>query len=142
MSCVRKQAVFRIPAEAVGIYTETDYHQYEFRHPGVLDFEVDHLSYSLGNCGDRRYFDYVLYDSPVENGSMLDAYWEARPMTGRERQRYLPIFRRLSSMVDMRQAWYCEYIWYDGTDAPECRLDMYDEDGELLPKWRDEEHLN
>lgn len=37
----------------------------------------------------------------------------------------------------MRQAWYCEYIWYDGTDAPECRLDMYDEDGERLPKWRD-----
>lgn len=132
MSCVRKQKVFRIPAEAVGVFGETAYERYEFDHPGVLDFEVGHLSYSLGNCGERRYFDFILHDSLVPGGCALDFYWEARPMTGRERQRYLPVFRRLSPIVDMSRAWYCEYVWYDGCNAPECRLGVYDDEGNLL----------
>ena len=127
MSCIRKQIVFRIPAEAVGIRTEAAYERFERTHPGVLDFRVRHLSYSLGNFGGRRYFDYVLYDSPMPNGSALDSYWRARPMAPWEKRRYLPVFQRLSPTVDMDQVCYCEYVWYDGTDAPECRLEDMDE---------------
>lgn len=129
MSCIRKQIVIRMPAEAVGIFTEDAYWRLERERPRLLDFRVRHLSYSLGNCGERRYFDYVLCDSPVQNGSALDSYWKARPLTDPERRQYGPIFRRLSPGVDMHAARYCEYIWYDGTDAPECRLeDMEEED--------------
>ncbi len=127
MSCIRKQIVYRIPAEAVGIRTEAAYERFDQKHPGVLDFRVRHLSYSLGNSNGRRYFDYVLYDSPVPNGSALDSYWKARPMAAWEKRRYLPIFQRLSPAVDMDQVRYCEYIWYDGTDAPECRLEDLEE---------------
>ena len=127
MSCIRKQIVIRMPAEAVGVCTEEAYERFEGEHPRLLDFRVGSLSYSLGNCDGRRYFDYVLYDRPVKNGSALDSYSKARPLTERERRQYWPIFWRLSKKVDMRAARYCEYVWYDGTDAPECRLEDEEE---------------
>ena len=128
MSCIRKQIVIRMPAEAVGVFTEEAYWDLERERPGLLDFRVRHLSYSLGNSDGRRYFDYVLCDSPVKNGSALDACWKARPLTDRERRQYWPIFWRLSPKADMGAARYCEYVWYDGTDAPECRLEDQEED--------------
>lgn len=134
MSCIRKQIVIRIPAEAVGVLTEAAYERLERERPRLLDFRVRHLSYSLGNCGERRYFDYILFDRPVKNASALDAYWQARPLTHRERRQYRPIFRRLSPGVDMREARYCEYVWYDGTDAPECRLEEQGQDRPPAPE--------
>ena len=128
MSCIRKQIVIRMPAEAAGVLTEEAYWALEQQRPGLLDFRVRHLSYSLGNADGRRYFDYILYDSPVQNGSALDSYWTARPLTDREQRQYWPIFWRLSPKADMGKALYCEYIWYDGTDAPECRLEDQEED--------------
>ncbi len=47
MSCIRKQIVLRIPADCVGVPDAQTYYDYENAHPGVLDFEVGHLSYSL-----------------------------------------------------------------------------------------------
>ena len=62
MSCIRKQIVLHIPADCVGVPDAQTYYDYENAHPGVLDFEVGHLSYSLSSTEKQQYFDYWLLD--------------------------------------------------------------------------------
>ncbi len=45
----------------------------------------------------------------------------ARPLSGAEKRRYLPAFRRLFpgfTLARMQDVHYCRYEWYDGSDAP------------------------
>ena len=43
----------------------------------------------------------MMRPGPIPGGiADLDACWEARPMTGREQRRYLPIFRQGSGRID------------------------------------------
>ena len=120
MSCYRKQKVLRIAADRVGVHGREAYERFEKEHPGALDYEVGHLSCSLAGLGERRYFDYWLYDRAMPELCALDAYQWSRPLTTMERRKYGPAFRRLFPDVDLDDVRYCEYVWYDGIEAPEC----------------------
>lgn len=120
MSCVRKQIVLRIPAEAVGVVGREAYDRFDREHPGLLDYQVNHLSYSLSSTGDRLYFDYILSDEEVPGGCALDFYAKSRALKPREKSRYLPVFRRLHPDVDMDKVRRCEYVWYDSTESQDC----------------------
>jgi len=120
MSCMRKQKVLRVPADRVGVRDRAAYERYEAEHPGMLDYEVGHMSCSLASTGDRLYFDYWLYDRELPGLSALDAYTCSRPLTSMERRNYSAAFRRVFPEVDMDDVRYCEYVWYDGIEAPEC----------------------
>ena len=118
MSCIRKQIVLRIPADCVGVPDAQTYYDYENAHPGVLDFEVGHLSYSLSSTEKQQYFDYWLLDKDMPKASALDCYAKSRPLTSVEKERYRFVFQLLSPDVDMDRVRYCEYVWYDGIEAP------------------------
>lgn len=120
MSCYRKQIVLRIPADRVGIYDRESFDRFETDHPGLLDFEVGHLSYSLASTDDRRFFDYWLYDADVPELCALDSYRKSRRLTPREKEKYREVFQTLSPEVDMDDVRRCEYVWYDGIEAPDC----------------------
>ncbi|MER2143905.1 MAG: hypothetical protein ABS888_08900 [Eubacteriales bacterium] len=120
MSCYRKQIVLRIPADRVGIHDREAFERFELDHPGVLDYEVGHLSYSLASTDDRRFFDYWLYDEVMPYLCALDSYQRSRSLTSREKDRYREVFRTLSLSVDMDDVRRCEYVWYDGIEAPAC----------------------
>ncbi len=120
MSCYRKQKVLRIAADRVGVRDRETYERFEADHPGTLDYEVGHLSYSLAGAGDRLYFDYWLYDRAMPHLCALDAYAWSRPLTTVERRKYGPAFRKVFPDVVLDDVRYCEYVWYDGIEAPEC----------------------
>ena len=126
MSCMRKQVVLRIPASCVGVHDQKTYDDFECKHPGLLYYEAGCLSYSLATCGEKRYFDYILYDSPLPHLSSLDSCSKARLLSGREKRKYLHVFRRLSPAVNMNDVRYCEYVWYDGTEAPDCYHELHE----------------
>ena len=120
MSCYRKQKVLRIAADRVGILSREAYDRFEEEYPGDLDYAVGHMACSLANSGDRLYFDYWLYDRDMPGLCALDAYAWSRVLTSMERRKYAAAFRRLFPNVDMDDVRYCEYVWYDGIEAPEC----------------------
>ena len=120
MSCYRKQKVLRIAADRVGIHSREAYDRFEAEHPGALDYEVGHMSCSLANNGDRLYFDYWLYDRDMPGLCALDAYQRSRGLTPTERRKYTAVFQRLFPDVNMDDVRCCEYVWYDGIEAPEC----------------------
>ena len=120
MSCYRKQKVLRVPAERVGVMDHAAYKRFETEHPGMLDYEVGHMSCSLASQGDRLYFDYWLYDRDMPEMCALDAYQWSRCLTSMERRKYTSVFQRLFPEVNMDDVRYCEYVWYDGIEAPEC----------------------
>ena len=120
MSCYRKQKVLRIAADRVGIQSREAYDQFEAEYPGDLDYAVGHMACSLANSGDRLYFDYWLYDRDMPGLCATDAYQWSRGLTSMERRKYTAAFQRLFPDVDMDDVRYCEYVWYDGIEAPEC----------------------
>lgn len=126
MSCYRKQKVLRIAADRVGIRDRADYERFETEHPGALDYEVGHMSCSLANSDERLFFDYWLYDRDMPELCALDAYQWSRGLTSMERRKYTAAFQRLFPDVSMDDVRYCEYVWYDGIEAPAC----FDQDGE------------
>ena len=120
MSCYRKQKVLRIAADRVGVHGREAYERFEREHPDALDYEVGHVSCSLANADGRLYFDYCLYDRDMPHLCAEDAYTWSRPLTSVERRKYGPAFRRLFPQVNLDDARYCEYVWYDGIEAPAC----------------------
>ena len=120
MSCTCRQVVLRIPASAIGIHTEEAYNSFEKDHPRLLKWREGHFTTSASNCGEKRYFDYVLLDSALPQASALDHYTKSRPLTDREKGKYQRLFRRLSPYVNMDDVHYCDYVWYDGIEAPDC----------------------
>ena len=120
MSCYRKQIVLRVPADRVGVRDQQAYDRFEYDHPGALDYEVGHMSYSLASIADRRYFDYWLYDADAPGLCALDSYQKSRRLTPREKERYRGAFQALFPQVDMDDVRRCEYVWYDGIEAPDC----------------------
>ena len=121
MSCMRKQKVLRIAAERVGIRDREAYDRFEAEHPGALDYAVGHMSCSLANNGDKLYFDYWLYDRDMPGLCAADACQWRRDLTTMERRKYSAAFQRVFPNVNMDDVRYCEYVWYDGIEAPECR---------------------
>lgn len=120
MSCYRKQIVLRIPADRVGIHDLETFDRFELDHPGVLDYEVGHMSYSLACTDDKRFFDYWLLDEDMPQLCALDSYQKSRRLTPREKEKYRAAFQTLSPDVDMDDVRRCEYVWYDGIEAPDC----------------------
>ena len=120
MSCYRKQIVLRIPADRVGVHDREAFDRFELDHPGVLDYAVGHMSYSLASTEDRRFFDYWLCDEDMPRLCALDSYQKSRKLTRREKEKYREAFLTLSADVDMDDVRRCEYVWYDGIEAPDC----------------------
>ena len=68
------------------------------------------------------FLDYCLEDicplRPEDN--TLNRTDVARPLTPEEKEKYLPLFRKLFpdfTMEQMEYVHYCRYEWYDGSDA-------------------------
>ena len=84
-----------------------------------------------GNRLERRFIcsysengpmiDYILVDSaPVEGGGYK---MSARLLWYNEEMEYLPIFQKEFpgfTLEQMDEVHYCEYKWYDATEAPYC----------------------
>ena len=56
----------------------------------------------------------------LPQASALDHYAKSRPLTDQEKGKYQRLFRRLSPYVNMDDEHYCDYVWYDGIEAPDC----------------------
>ena len=68
---------------------------------------------------DEPFIDYVLdyeYDADGE-------YGKTRALTENEKQKYLPIFRKIDPEINMDFVRLVEFCWYNGCEAP----DYYDE---------------
>ena len=104
MSCWREQHVLRMPATTIGIYTKEG------------SFAPALCSYKNGPM-----IDYILVDSaPVEGGGYK---MSARLLWYNEEMEYLPIFQKEFpgfTLEQMDEVHYCEYKWYDATEAPYC----------------------
>ena len=105
MSCWREQHVLRMPATTIGIYTKEGWEEFYSK-----------LSYKNGPM-----IDYILVDSaPVEGGGYK---MSARLLWYNEEMEYLPIFQKEFpgfTLEQMDEVHYCEYKWYDATEAPYC----------------------
>ncbi len=121
MSCWREQTVLRLPAKAIGIQTMEEWYRFEREYEDRMDWEEGGFAPSLCTYKRGPFLDYILKDrAPVQR---YGCDYDARPLTPAEQKKYLPIFQRMFpgfTQEQMRDVHYCEYIWYDGTEAPYC----------------------
>ena len=122
MSCWREQKVLRMPAKTVGIHTDEEWYQFERDYEDVMSWYPGYFAPSLCTSKYGRFIDYFLEDQPevlCDDGSKT----YARPLTPKEKEEYLPVFQNMFpgfTMDQMDEVHYCEYTWYDGSDAPYC----------------------
>ena len=129
MSCQREQRVWRVPRSLCGIegYSEAEWMPFPGRDEGdewyplpVLlnweEFLEEHEEVFGWDAGDFSeslapgdYIDFILLDRAVHSG------W------GTQKHEDEVVFRKIVPDLDLDAVHYCEYEWYDGTDAP----DMY-----------------
>ena len=109
-----------MPAKTVGIHSLDAWYAFTYAHEDVLDWEPGHFAPALCSKRNGPYLDYYLADrAPVRGDGCA---YLARPLTLREMKKYLPVFQKLFPDFTLRQMYdvhYCEYAWYDGTDAPD-----------------------
>ena len=85
------------------------------------DCEPGSFAPALCSYANGPMIDYILVDSaPVEGGG-LKLY--ARLLSASEQDEYFPIFAKQFpgfTLKQMKEVHYCEYKWYDATEAPYC----------------------
>lgn len=121
MSCWRKQIVLRLPAKALGIHSMEEWDRFEWKYRKKLAWEVGHFAPSLCTYARGPFLDYILLDRAPMDGCGCE--YNARCLTAAEQEKYLPEYRKLFpdfTREQMEQVHYCEYFWYDGTEAPYC----------------------
>ncbi len=121
MSCWVEQHVLRLPAKAIGIQCEDDWIRFTEEKKDMLRYEEGHFAPALCSSSAGHFLDYILYDRELRQRQ--DKETLARKLTKAEIQKYLPLYQELVpdfTEHTMQDVHYCEYAWYDGTDAPDC----------------------
>lgn len=122
MSCWRKQTVLRLPYAAVGIVGEGEVRAFERAHSDKLQWREGSFAPTLCEGGAYTFLDYILRDEyPLRRHS--GSAWEARGLSDREKEKYLPVFQTLFPDLTPEQmdaVRRCQIVWYDGTDQPYC----------------------
>lgn len=121
MSCWRTQIVLRMPVKTIGIRTEEQWERFEALRDSEMNWNPGCFAPALTTKRHGRFLDCFLEDTyPVLPD---DRPTVARPLTTREKERYLPAFQAMFpgfTMKQMDSVHYCAFTWYDGTDAPFC----------------------
>ena len=121
MSCWRQQRVLRMPATTIGIHTEEEWKEYYSKLIKETDWEPGSFAPALCSYKNGPMIDYILSDTaPVEGGGYKSS---ARLLWGQEMEEYYPVFQEAFpgfTLEQMEDVHYCEYKWYDGTEAPDC----------------------
>ncbi len=121
MSCWRSQRVLRMPATTIGIHTQEEWNAYYSRFIKETDWNPGSFAPSLCSYENGPMIDYILSDTaPVEGGGCK---LSARLLWDSEEEEYFPLFQeRFPGFTheQMEDVHYCEYKWYDGTEAPYC----------------------
>ena len=113
--------MLRMPAETVGIWSKEEWDQFEWDYRDVLRWDPGFFAPSLSTTRLGRFIDYYLADRVEVWGDGCDTY--TRPLSDAEKEKYLPVFQKMFpgfTMEQMEAVHYCEYTWYDGTEAPYC----------------------
>ena len=121
MSCWREQHVLRMPATTIGIHTKEEWKAYYAKLCKETDWSAGSFAPALCSYKNGPMIDYILVDSaPVEGGGYK---MSARLLWYNEEMEYLPIFQKEFpgfTLEHMDEVHYCEYKWYDATEAPYC----------------------
>lgn len=121
MSSWRAQIVLRMPATTIGINTKEEWDAYYSNLIKKTDWEPGSFAPALCSYKDGPMIDYILSDTaPVEGGYCKPS---ARLLWGNEMEEYFPLFQKEFpgfTLEQMEDVHYCEYKWYDGTEAPDC----------------------
>ena len=134
MSCWRRTTVLRIPAIRLGFINRQEWNEFLGKHEEDFNWEPGFFASALCDCYEwddsdepervpgpflDYYLDEIIPLLPEEN-----SYHEndcVRELTQVEKEKYLPLFRELFpdfTMEKMKDVHYCQYEWYDGTEAP------------------------
>ena len=134
MSCWRRTTVLRIPAIRLGYINRQEWDGFLGKHEEDFNWEPGFFAPALCDCYEwddndepervpgpflDYYLDEIIPLLPEEN-----SYHEndcVRELTQVEKEKYLPLFRELFpdfTMEKMKDVHYCQYEWYDGTEAP------------------------
>lgn len=119
MSCMWKQTVLRLPVRILGINSPEKWEQFQQEHRYSLRWDPGHFAPALCGSGHGYFLDYILEDCPAQPWDGADQ--DARPLTLMEMKDYLPAFRKMFPDFTMKEMYYvhcCEYVWYNGVDAP------------------------
>ena len=122
VSCWREQQVLRLPAKAIGIFTEEEWSRFLTEHADILSYDIHHFAPALCSEEYGYFLDFILLDEERECDDGRENAC-ARNLREEEIQMYLPIFQKLFPQFTeehMKIIHYCRYIWYDGIDAPYC----------------------
>ncbi len=121
MSCWREQHVLRMPAATVGIHTKEEWKAFYDKLIKETDWGAGSFAPALCSYKNGPMIDYILVDSaPVTGGGYK---LSARLLWYDEELEYLPVFQKQFpgfTLEQMDDVHYCEYKWYDATEAPYC----------------------
>ena len=121
MSSWREQKVLRMPAATAGMHTMEEWYAFRDRHRPALRWDPGCFAPALCSFKHGAFLDYILSDRAPIFGDGAKKY--ARSLTDFEKEKYLPVFQTLFpdfTLEQMEDVHYCEYSWYDGTEAPDC----------------------
>ena len=121
MSCWREQKVLRMPAGTIGLAAPEAWKAFYAKYRGTWSWDPGTFAPSLCESSQGEFLDYILTNrAPVEGDGCT---MHARSLTPAEAEKYLPVFRKQFpgfTPEQMNDVHYCEYTWYDGTNAPYC----------------------
>lgn len=121
MSSWRAQRVLRMPAATIGIRTKEEWSAYYSKLKKETTWAPGSFAPALCSYENGPMIDYILSDNaPVEGGGYK---MSARLLWDHEMDEYLPLFQAAFpgfTFQQMEDVHYCEYKWYDATEAPYC----------------------
>ena len=121
MSSWREQRVLRMPATTIGIHTKEAWNAFYARLIKETDWGPGSFAPALCSYENGPMIDYILADyAPVEGRGYK---MKSRILWYEEEEEYLPVFQKAFpgfTLDQMDEVHYCEYIWYDATEAPYC----------------------
>ena len=120
MSSWRRQTVLRMPGRTVGLGDIDDFRRFESAHEDKMNWAPHHFAPSLCGTEQGTFFDYILRDCWIPHPGGGSRTF-CRELTPAEKRKFLPAFRRMFpgfTPEQMDEVHYCDYRWYDGSDAP------------------------
>lgn len=122
MSDYVREKVLCIPLERLNlVFTDDEMDDLswsiEKRFPNIFDYAEEGKFQLAPTCS--QYVDYVLEYEYGADGE----YGKTRALTDREKEKYRPVFQRISPDVDMDFVRLVEFCWYNCCEVP----DYYDD---------------
>lgn len=120
MSCEVRHKVLRMPGSTVGLNTREELWEYESAHEEEMNWQPGCFAVALCSQKKRTFIDYYLEVEEPYFGPRNILY--ARKLKENEKKKYLPVFRKQFpgfTPEQMDTVHYCDFAWYNGTDAPD-----------------------